>query len=94
MASLEEFVKCALNRTIEESYPHLKFPTIQYAQITKASQLTDTYTVDSIEITDVSTVPNRTFVACYKAHWYQYTLRVLDNFGNVDTDFPPVPGVS
>jgi hypothetical protein len=27
------------------------------------------------------------------AHWHEYTLKVLDRFGNTDDTFPELPGV-
>lgn len=91
MGSLEGFTKCVIKRVIEEDYPHLSLPAILYAQITKATKLPETYTVDDIEITDETA--GRTFTAHYIAHWYEYTLKMLDNSGNADDTFPILPGV-
>ena len=91
MGALEEFTKCVIGRMIATDYPHLKLPAIQYARITRATKLSETYIVDSIEITDETA--GRTFTAHYAAHWYEYTLEMIDRFGNADDTYPPIPGV-
>ena len=78
MGSLEQFTKSVIDRVIVEDYPHLK-------------ELPKTYEVKKLEITDED--GERTFGAHYTAHWYEYTLKVLDRFGNADDTFPELPGV-
>jgi len=91
MGNLEEFTKCVIGRVITADYPHLKLPAVQYARISKAAQLSETYTVDSLEITDVTA--GRPLTASYAAHWYEYTLEIIDRFGNADDTYPLIPGV-
>lgn len=91
MGSLEQFTKSVINRAIAEDYPHLKLPAVVYATVTGAKELSDTYEVKELEITDED--GGRTFKAHYTAHWHEYTLKVLDRFGNADDTFPGLPGV-
>lgn len=91
MGSLEQFTKSVINRAIAEDYPHLKLPAVVYATVTGAKELSDTYEVKELEITDED--GGRTFKARYAAHWHEYTLKVLDRFGNADDTFPELPGV-
>lgn len=91
MGSLEQFTKIVINRVLAEDYPHLKLPAVVYATVTGAKEISDTYEVKDLEITDED--GGRTYKARYKAHWYEYTLKVLDRFGNADAEFPELPGV-
>lgn len=91
MGSLEQFTKSVINRAIAEDYPHLKLPAVVYATVTGVKELSDTYKVKELEITDED--GGRTFKAHYAAHWHEYTLKVLDRFGNTDDTFPELPGV-
>ena len=91
MGTLEQFTKSVINRAIAEDYPHLKLPAVVYATVTGAKELSDTYEVKELEITDED--GGRTFKAHYTAHWHEYALKVLDRFGNTDDTFPELPGV-
>ncbi len=91
MGSLEQFTKNVIEKVFSESYPHLKLPAIIYATVAEAKQLTDTYQVGDLEITDEE--GEHTFKAHCSAYWYEYTLKVLDRFGNIDSTFPEYPGV-
>lgn len=91
MGTLEQFTKSIIDRVLAEDYPHLKLPAVVYATVTGAKELPDTYEVKELEITDEDS--GRTFKAHYKAHWYEYSLKVLDRFGNTDDTFPELPGV-
>jgi hypothetical protein len=91
MGQLEQFTKSIIERVFTESYPYLKLPAIIYATVIRATELSETYEVKKLEITDEDN--NRTFKAHVTAHWYEYTLKVLDRFGNADDTFPELPGV-
>jgi hypothetical protein len=91
MGTLEQFTKSVIARAITEDYPYLKLPAVIYATVTGATELPDTYEVKGLEITNED--GGQTFKAQYTAHWREYTLKVLDRFGNADDTFPELPGV-
>ncbi len=91
MGSLEQFVKSAITRIFAVDYPHLKLPAVVYATVIRAQELAETYEVKELRITDEDY--DRTFNAHFRAHWYEYTLRVIDRFGNIDDTFPALPGI-
>lgn len=88
---LEEFTKSALKKFIATDYPHLKLPAVVYATVTKAAQLGETFEIEELVIhNDESGGSYRGHIT---AHWNEYTLTVVDRFGNVDESFPALPGV-
>ena len=87
MASLEQFVK----EVVEKKYPHVKRPPIVYATITAAQMLSDTYTMTDLQITN--TDAGTSFKGSMTAHWFEYALRMLDQFGNEDSTYPEIPAV-
>lgn len=91
MGNLEQFTESVIGRVIGEKYPHIGLPSIVYATVTGAKELDDTYVVTGLEITDEDN--ERTFKAQIKAHWYEYSLKVIDRLGNADSTFPELPGV-
>jgi hypothetical protein len=88
---MEQFVKSVITRIFSDEYPHLKLPAVLYATVSGVKELPATYEVKALMITDEDN--NRTFNARYTAHWYEYTLRVIDRFGNADRTFPELPGI-
>jgi len=91
MGSMEQFVKSVITRIFADEYPHLKLPSVVYATVSGVKELPATYEVKALMITDEDN--SRTFNARYTAHWYEYTLRVIDRFGNADSTFPELPGI-
>lgn len=91
MGTLEQFTKSVIGRAVAEDYPHLKLPAVVYATVTGAKELPDTYEIKELEITNED--GGQTYKAHYTAHWHEYTLKVLDHFGNADDTFPELPGV-
>lgn len=91
MGSLEQFTRGVINKVIAEDYPHFKLPAVTYATITGAKELSDTYKVDGLMLTNTDT--GGSFQASVTAHWHEYTLRVIDRNGYVDGTYPALPGV-
>lgn len=87
MGNLEQFVK----NVIEKQYPQLKRPTVVYASVTAAQMLSDTYTMTDLQITN--TDAGTTFNGSMTAHWFEYSLRVLDQFGGENESYPEIPAV-
>ena len=88
---LEEMTKAVVNKVIAEDYPHLKLPAVVYATVTGAKQLGETFEVK--ELTIYNDESGGSYKGHIAAHWNEYTLAVLDRFGNVDETFPAIPGV-
>lgn len=88
---LEEFTKNVIGKVLEESYPHLKLPAVVYAIVTGVKELSDTYEVKELEV--VNDDSGGSYRGHIVAHWYEYTLGVIDRFGNGDETFPALPGV-
>lgn len=88
---LEEFVRAALNKLIAEDYPHLKLPAVVYATVTQAKQLEETFEIK--ELTICNDESGGSYKGHIVAHWNEYTLKVVDRFGNDDETFPALPGV-
>lgn len=88
---LEEYVKTALKKSIDADYPYLKLPPIVYATVSTAKKLAETYEAEELII------HNDESGGSYRGHitasWYEYVLRVVDRFGSIDEDYPPMPGV-
>lgn len=88
---LEEMVKAVVNKVIAQDYPHLKTSAALYAVVTKETQLGETFSYDDLVIYNDET--GASYRGHIVAHWYEYTLRVVDRWGNVDDAFPPFPDV-
>lgn len=88
---LEDFVKRVVEDVLKRSYPHLVTPSILLARISKAKDLSDTYKVQELDI------HNDDNGGSYRGHivacWREYTLTVVDRFGNTDSNYPALPGV-
>lgn len=72
------------------AYPHLKLPAVVFASIKSATKL-DAYEIEELVIHNDDT--GSSFNGHITANWYEYTLTVLDRFGNPDNDFPTIPGI-
>ena len=81
----------AMGQDISKQFPHMKIPSVVYASVASVQKLEDTYEAEKLEITEED--GSRTYTVSVKAHWYEYTLSVLDRFGRIDQSFPPLPGI-
>lgn len=88
---LEEMVKTVVNKVIAQDYAFLKTPAALYAVITKAKQLSETFDYNDLVIHNDET--GMSYRGHITAHWYEYTLQVVDRWGNVDNAFPPFPDI-
>ena len=88
---LEEMVKSIINKTLETDFPHLVLPAVVYATVTAAKKLPETYEVNELVIYNDETGGS------YRGHivapWWEYTLEVINRFGNRDEDVPILPGI-
>lgn len=88
---LEKMIRAVINKMIAADYPHLKLPTVVFAKVDSAKKMGETFQVEELAIYNDETGTS------YKGHivsnWYEYKLTVLDRFGNVDTEFPALPGI-
>ena len=88
---LEQMVKAVVDKTIAADYPHLRLPAVVDASVSSARELPETFEVKELVIyNDDSGGSYRGHIV---AHWHEYTLAVLDRFGNKDESFPPIPGI-
>lgn len=87
---LEEMVKAIIKKTIAADYPHLKLPTVVFASISSVTKL-DTFEIEELVIHNDET--GSSFKGHITANWYEYTLNVLDRFGNLDEQYPTLPGI-
>lgn len=88
---LEQMIAAVLKKSVAEDYPHIKLPAVVYASVSQAKQLAETFQAEELTIyNDESGGSYRGHIA---AHWYEYTLTVIDRFGNADEDFPTIPGI-
>lgn len=88
---LEEMVKAVINKVIAQYYPFLKTPAVLYAVVTKAAQLGETFDYNDLVIHNDET--GMSYQGHITAHWYEYTLQVVDRWGNVDESFPAFPDI-
>lgn len=88
---LEQMVKGVIDKTIAKNYPHSKLPAVIFAVIAARTELADTFEIDKLIIYNDDA--GSSYKGRIEAHWYEYTLSVLDRFGNVDADFPVLPVV-
>ena len=79
-----------MKKTLAQDFPHLKLPAVVFASIKSATKL-DTYEIEELIIHNDDT--GSSFNGHITANWYEYTLTVLDRFGNPDDDFPTIPGI-
>lgn len=64
---------------------------VVYATVSKATQLGETFNLEDLVIHNDET--GSSFKGHITAHWNEYTLTVVDRWGNEDESFPPLPGV-
>lgn len=87
---LEEMVKAIIKKSIAADYPHLRLPAVVFASISSATKL-DTFEIEEFVIHNDET--GSSFKGHITANWYEYTLTVLDRFGNLDEQYPTIPGI-
>ena len=88
---LEEMIKSTLKKTVEKDFPHLVLPAVVYATVTAAKKLTETFEVNELVIHNDET--GGSYIGHIVVPWWEYTLAVVDRFGNPDEDFPTIPGI-
>ena len=88
---LEQMIKAAAKKLIAQEYPHVKLPAVVFAIISQAVQLGETFELEELVIHNDET--GNSYKGHIAAHWNEYTLTVVDRFGNVDETFPALPGV-
>ena len=88
---LEQMVRSIIRKTLETETPHLTLPAVVCATVTTAKQLPETYRVEELIIANDDT--GSSYRGHIVAQWYEYTLSVIDRFGDVDESFPPLPGI-
>ena len=88
---LEEMVKAVVHKVIAQDYPFLKTSAVLYAVVTKASKLGETFDYKDLIIHNDET--GTSYRGHITANWYEYTLQVVDRWGNVDEDFPAFPEI-
>lgn len=87
---LEEMVKAIIKKYLAADCPHLKLPAVVYASVRSAKKL-DTYEIEELVIHNDES--GSSFQGHITAYWYEYTLTVLDQFGNADDQYPALPGI-
>lgn len=87
---LEEAVKVITKKIISSNYPHLKMPSVVFARIDSV-KICGVYEVNDLTITDKT--KEQTFAAQITANAFEYSLIVIDRFGNADSNFPVLPGI-
>lgn len=88
---LEQFVKKVVVDVLQQSYTHLVMPSVLLARVSSVKELPDTYEIQKLDI--YSDENNSSYRGHIVGRWREYTLAVVDRFGNEDSGFPPLPGV-
>ena len=88
---LEEMVKAVVTKVSAQAHASLKPPAALYAVVPKATQLGETFDYNDLVIHNDET--GTSYRGHITAHWYEYTLQVVDRWGNVDESFPAFPDI-
>lgn len=88
---LEEMVKAIIKKYLATDCPHLKLPAVVYASVQSVKKL-DAYDIGELVIHAYDD-GGSSFRGHITANWYEYTLTVLDKFGNADKNYPVLPGI-
>lgn len=88
---LKETIEASVHKLIAQEYAFLKNPAVLFAVVTKASQLGETFSYDDLVIHNDET--GTSYRGHIVAHWYEYTLQVVDRWGSVDETYPAFPGI-
>lgn len=91
MSALENMIKKVVDKSIAQDYPFAKNPAVLYATVTKATQLGETFSYDDLVIHNDET--GTSYRGHIVAHWYEYTLQIVDRWGNVDEEYPAFPDI-
>lgn len=78
-----------IRKLLNAELPHLKLPAVVLASVVTVRELPETF--EQKVVYDDETGISRT--GRITSHWQEYTLTVLDRFGNPDESFPPLPRV-
>lgn len=78
-------------KIIAQEYPHAKSPSVVYATVSTATQLAETFELNNLVI--YNEAKGEVFPGRITAFWNEYTLVVVDRWGNRDESFPALPGV-
>ena len=89
MQKLQKMMQSVMQETIATSYPHMKLPAVLLAKVTSCTELQETHE-QSVVIRSTS---GSTSTAVIVSHWYECTLQIVDQFGNVQAAYPELPGV-
>lgn len=87
---LEKMVEAIIKKYLATACPHLKLPAAVYAIVKSAKKLDTSDTEECVIYNDDS---GSSFHGHITAYWYEYTLTVLDRFGNADDQYPTLPGI-
>ena len=88
---LEQFVKSIVEDVLKQSYTHLVSPAVLLARVSRVKELPDTYELHELDIHNDES--GSSYGGRIVGRWQEYTLEVVDRFGNTDGDFPALPGV-
>lgn len=92
MGVMEQFTATVISKTLSEKYPHLKLPSVMLARVVSGRELADTYTW--AELTICSDEPSGgSYKGHITAHWWEYTLELIDQAGTVEDGSPQIPGI-
>lgn len=88
---LEKMMQAVARKIIAQEYPHAKSPSVVYATVSTATQLAETFELNNLVI--YNEAKGEVFPGRITAFWNEYTLVVVDRWGNRDESFPALPGV-
>lgn len=88
---LEQMMRAVARKIIAQEYPHAKSPSVVYATVSTATQLAETFELNNLVI--YNEAKGEVFPGRITAFWNEYTLVVVDRWGNRDESFPALPGV-
>lgn len=88
---LEKMMQAVVRKIIAQEYPHAKSPSVVYATVSTATQLAETFELNNLVI--YNEAKGEVFPGRITAFWNEYTLVVVDRWGNRDESFPALPGV-
>lgn len=84
-------MRAVTGKVIAQNYPFLRTPAVLYAVVTQAAQLGETFSYVNLVIHNDET--GTSYRGHITAHWYKYTLQVVDRWGNIDESFPAFPDI-
>lgn len=87
---LAEMISFNVRKCIAVHYPHLRLPAVLFAKVDAVKKL-DVYEIKDLVIYNED--DGTSFRARMEAYWYEYSLTVLDRFGNPDQQFPSIPQI-